>query len=101
MKISLKKCLGGLLLTLNVVFLFSCALGVTELRLVDRTLLLDPKSPDLIYPHTIKKCKFVGGILKLCKSEREVKHYDLSDAKVRKELIDSGFSCQSKLRFKY
>lgn len=87
---------------LLVVFLVGCATGSTPLRLQDRTLLLDPKSADLIYPYMGRVCKYPDRrVFKGCKTERIVERYSLSDPLVRSKLIAAGFECRSKMRFNY
>lgn len=76
------------------------ALG--PLRLQDRTLLIDPESAALIYPYTGEECKHPNRrIFRGCRPARKVIKYDLTDEKVRSNLIHAKFECQSLMRFKY
>jgi hypothetical protein len=89
----------------NIIFLslvFGCATADTPLRLADRTLLIDPLGPSLIYPYNGKKCKYPNRrFFKRCKNHRYVIKYDLTEKKTRDLLIASKFQCRSGLRFNY
>lgn len=86
-----------------IFFLFiSCAVIGTPLRLQDRTLLIDPKGPNLVYPHTIEECKYPHRkLFRLCRDKRVLVQYDLTNKVQRDILISAGFECVSKARFKY
>jgi hypothetical protein len=63
----------------------------------DRTLLISPDGPYLIYPYYKRECKW----LVICPKKRIVEKYDLTDDTVRKSLIDMGFRVISTQRFDY
>ncbi len=85
-----------------MLFLTACAAATTPLRLQDRTLLIDPEGPYLIYPYLGEECKYPNRrIFKRCKDKRVVLKYDLTDESVREKLIAAGFQCSSKLKFQY
>lgn len=85
---------------------FACTTGVTSLmRFQDRELLIHPDKPVLAYPHKVTECvdrpwalRWLG---KKCYKEQEIDLYDLKDKATRDKLINSGFTCKSKMRFKY
>jgi hypothetical protein len=86
-------------------FLIGCASAFTVLRLEDRELLIHPDKPGLAFPYNHKKCierrrpwRWLG---KKCFTSREVVFYDFNKKEERKLLIDKGFTCKSKLRFRY
>ena len=85
----------------------SCANAITGmLRFQDRELLIHPDEPGLGYPHKKEECEDRTGLgrifgSKKCKMVNTVDVYDLNDKTVRMRLIDAGFSCTSKMRFKY
>ena len=94
------------LIVMFLMFLVGCATGVSGLlRLQDRELLIHPDKPGLAYPHKITKCErryFLGVKLgKKCKSSHKIDFYNLNDKATRDKLINAGFSCKSKMRFKY
>jgi len=89
-----------------LLFLFGCATGVTGLmRLQDRELLIHPDKSGLAYPHHVEECKYRNKRLKFlgkkCKDKQVIDFYDFTDKQVRKDLINAGFTCKSKMRFKY
>lgn len=87
---------------LFILFIVGCATGSDLLRLQDRTLLLDPRSADLIYPYMGKVCKHPERkLFKGCRNKRLIERFPLSDPVVRQKLIAAGFSCKSDMRFKY
>lgn len=99
----MKKILRNVSIILIVSFaIISCATSLTVMRFQDRTLLFDPNSPSLIYPYTGEKCKHPERrIFRGCKKVRVVKRYDLRDSKTRARLINSAFTCTSKLKYRY
>lgn len=87
-------------------FIIGCATGITGLlRFQDRELLIHPDKPGLGYPYQIEECKSRKPLLrwlgKKCKTVQVIDFYDLNDKKIREKLINAGFSCKSKMRFKY
>jgi len=85
-----------------ILLLSSCATATIPLRLQDRTLLIDPEGPNLIYPYMGKECRNPHRrIFKGCKKKRKVIKYDLTDERVRSELSAAGFQCVSKLKYQY
>ena len=88
------------------VFFMGCATGVTGfLRLQDRELLIHPDKVGLGYPHKVEECKYrskrAKWLGKKCKMVQKIEFYDFNDKQVRKDLINAGFTCKSKQRFKY
>lgn len=85
-----------------LVFLaFSCA-SAEPLREQDRTLLVDPESPSLIYPYIGETCKHPERrFLRGCSPVRVILKYDFNQKADRDKLINMGFTCQSTARFKY
>jgi hypothetical protein len=86
--------------------LIGCASVISNpLRFQDRELLVHPDKPGLGYPHRATVCvprTGLGRILgKKCHEEKRDDFYDMNDPAVRKSLIDGGFTCTSKMRFKY
>ena len=82
-------------------FIIGCASGIGGmLRLQDRELLIHPDKPGLAYTYVEKVCKGKF-IFKRCKNVTKIDFYDFNDKSVRKSLIDAGFRCKSKMRFKY
>jgi len=63
----------------------------------DRTLLISPDGPYLVYPYYEKDCK----VLIFCQKHRKMLKYDLRDEETRKMLINMGFQVQSTQRFDY
>lgn len=97
-----------LILSLFCILLGACAnQAITGmLRFQDRELLIHPDEPGLAFPHKATKCVPNTGFWKFiyktkCYKEQAMDFYDLNDKSVRKSLIDGGFSCKSKMRFKY
>lgn len=86
---------------------FACAVGTTGLmRFQDRELLIHPDKPGLGYPHNEVVCEDRRGIgrifgKKKCKTVHVIDFYDLNDKSTRDKLRDGGFTCKSKMRFKY
>ena len=90
-------------ISLVMVFV-SCAAAVSKplLRLEDRELHIDYKGRGLIYFYNEYKCEYPRRWFnKKCKWYRREVIYDLSDDKMRDELIFKGFTCKSVNRFKY
>lgn len=94
---------GGVLVTLLVV---SCAsVGTNLVRLQDRELLIHPDKPVLAFPYKKLNCfnrpwalRWMG---KKCYSEKDIIEYDMNKKSDREKLINSAFTCTSKMRFKY
>lgn len=91
---------------LLIIFVVGCATGLSGmLRLQDRELLVHPDKPGLAYPHKATVCKERPWALrwmgKKCYKEQRIDFYDFNKKEVRKELIDAGFTCKSKMRFQY
>lgn len=85
-----------------LLFLASCATATTPLRLQDRTLLIDPNGPNLIYPYMGEECKNpTRRIFRGCKDKRIIIKYDLTDKITRDKLNAAGFQCSSKLKYSY
>ena len=90
-----------IILLMFILFLLGCATVESGLlRFQDRELLIHPDKSGLGYPYTIKKCKRKF-FIKTCKTVKKVDFYDLNKKEVRQKLINAGFRCTSKLRFKY
>lgn len=86
-------------------FLIGCATSAGLLRLQDRELLIHPDKPALAYPHNVEDCRerkwpfrWLGD---KCKTKHVIDIYDMNKKEDRKTLIDAGFTCKSKMRFKY
>ena len=87
-------------------FVLGCATGITGmLRFQDRELLIHPDKSGLAYPHRKEVCtkrkkpwRWLG---KKCKTISTVDFYDMNKKEVREKLINAGFTCKSKMRFKY
>lgn len=99
----MKKYLFMILVT--SIFL-SCATTISgQLRVQDRELLIHPDLPGLGYPYKKTVCvprKGLGKVLgSKCHQEQVIDTYDFNDVQVRRDLINAGFSCTSKMRFKY
>ena len=94
------------LMILTLLFLLGCATGVSGLlRFQDRELLVHPDKSGLGYPHYITVCKERRGVGRIfgkkCSKKHVIDFYDMNDKSVRQRLIDAGFTCKSKMRFKY
>lgn len=92
----------GILLGLAI----GCATTISgQLRFQDRELLIHPDFPGLGYPYKETVCverTGLGSIFgKKCEKVDRIDTYDLNDKVVREKLINGGFSCTSKMRFKY
>ena len=82
--------------------LSSCASALMLLRLEDRTLLISPIGPALVYPYYKTVCKYPNRhIFKQCEQVHTMLQYDLNDEGTRKMLIDKGFSCSTKRKYVY
>ena len=96
-----------MLFTFIIIFVVSgCSTMVGSLlRFQDRELIVHPDKSGLAYPHNKKVCKprIIAGIRlgKKCKMKHVIDFYDLNKKEVREKLINAGFSCKSKMRFKY
>lgn len=93
-------------LALSILLLASCASVISgQLRFQDRELLPHPDKPGLGYPHKVTVCapRFILGVRAGSKCHQEARDdfYDMNDPATRKSLIDAGFTCTSKMRFKY
>lgn len=90
-----------------LLFCLGCATGVTGLlRLQDRELLIHPDKPGLGYPYKKEVCTKNKGIKKIfkkykCKNVQMIDFYDFNDKATRDKLRAAGFTCKSKMRFKY
>lgn len=87
-------------------FFLGCSIGATSmLRFQDRELLIHPDKPGLAYPHKANTCRERGKMWKWlgpkCNKQMRVDFYDLNSPIIRQKLIDAGFTCKSKMRFKY
>jgi len=90
--------------TFSVLFLMiSCTTIGYNLRLQDKTLLLDPKFPGkLVYPTYKEECKHPNRrIFRGCKRVHVVEEYDLNDMETLNLLSGANFQCQSTSRFEY
>jgi hypothetical protein len=93
-------------LGLLIGLLVGCASVVSgQLRFQDRELLIHPDKAALSYPYQKTVCVQRAGIGRLfgkkCESVQTFDNYDMTDATVRKSIIDAGFTCTSPMRFKY
>ena len=85
-------------------FIIGCATSIGGLmRFQDRELIIHPDKSGLAYPHYVTKCekrklKWLG---KKCKKVHVVDFYDFNDKAIRDKLDNAGFTCKSRLRFKY
>ncbi len=91
---------------LNIVLIAGCSISISgNLRFQDREILIHPDKPGLAYPHNKTVCVERKGIAKIlgkkCTTKHVIDFYDFNDKAVRKSFIDAGFSCKSKMRFKY
>lgn len=98
----MKRFAAGLILGLVI----SCTSMIAgQLRFQDRELIIHPDKPGLGFPWHERVCvqrTGIGRVLgKKCHEEIHDDFYDMNDKVVRKSLIDAGFSCTSKMRFKY
>ena len=83
-----------------------CAIGNGLLRFQDRELLVHPDKPGLAYPHNYQECVDRRGVLRVfgkkkCKTKHKIDFYDFTDKPTRMKIINAGFTCKSKMRFKY
>jgi len=84
-----------------IFFTLGCASVLSGmLRFQDRELLIHPDKNGLAYPYRVTTCKRKF-IFKKCKTVQKIDFYDLSKKKTRDKLINAGFTCKSKMRFKY
>ena len=88
-------------------FFLGCGFATVsgQLRLQDRELLIHPDKPVLAYPYKATECeerkkpwKWMG---EKCKEVSKIDEYDLNSPAQRQILLNAGFSCKSKMRFKY
>jgi hypothetical protein len=89
-----------------LLFTLGCATGAAGLmRLQDRELLIHPDKPGLAYPHKVEECEYKSSrfkwLGKKCKDVQKMDFYDFNDKAVRDKLQAAGFTCKSKMRFKY
>ena len=97
-------------LFLKVLLIYCCVVGCTTLvgsllRLQDRELLIHPDKSGLAYPFKEEVCtdRMFAGMKwgEKCEDVQKIDFYDLNKKEVRNKLINAGFSCKSKMRFKY
>lgn len=82
---------------------FSCATVGYQLRLQDKTLLIDPRFAGyLVYPTYEIKCKYPERrFFKDCSKVPVVEKFDLMDKDTLNTLSGANFECRSTSRFKY
>ena len=98
--------LNKLCLTIALIAIIGCATTISgNLRFQDREILIHPDMPGLAYPHNETVCVDRKGIAKIlgkkCTTKHIIDFYDFNDKAVREKFINGGFSCKSKMRFKY
>lgn len=92
-----------------LLMIFGCASSEVIsglMRLQDRELLIHPDEAGLAYPHREKKCVPRTGWTRFfsktrCYMDQQMDFYDFNDKVTREKLRNAGFSCKSKMRFKY